>query len=132
MESQFRTDLITWLSDDSGLDALINRIEEEGPLEGQPPTLSIASSASADWSSKSGMGREVRVALELVDRGDQAAAITQAIELIELRIAALSPDQNGYRIVVTQFIRSRAERRPRSLRAVLLEYRFRLLKNTTE
>ena len=43
---------------------------------------------------------------------------------IEQRIATLAPQQSGFRVVVTRFLRSRAERRRRNLRAVLLEYRF--------
>jgi hypothetical protein len=46
---------------------------------------------------------------------------------VEQRIATLAPQQAGYRIVVTQFLRSRVERRRRGLRAVLLEYRFTLI-----
>jgi len=36
-------------------------------------------------------------------------------------------DQGSYRVVVTQFLRSRAERRSGNIRAVLTEYRFLLL-----
>jgi hypothetical protein len=132
MENQFRSDLIAWLAADPLLDAEINVVSEENPLETSAPRMSIATSASTDWSTKSGPGREVRIALELVERSDQSASLSNHLALTESRIATLNPEQNGYRVVVTQFLRSRAERRQRGLRAVLLEYRFRLLDTSTE
>jgi len=132
MESRFRADLIAWLRADATLAAALNAVEEESPVAASPPWLGIAASASADWSGKTHTGREVRIALELVDRQDDPEAVAATIGAIEHRIATLAPVQPGYRVVVTQFLRSRAERRPRSLRAVLLEYSFRLLATPTE
>ncbi len=92
-----------------------------------PPRIAIVASASADWSNKSHAGREIRLALELVGRGDDPAETGVLAARIEQRIATLAPQQAGYRVVVTQFLRSRVERRARSMRAVLLEYRFMLI-----
>ena len=83
MESAFRTLLIDWLRSDIQLSACLNAVQEEGPSPAPAPTLSIAASASADWSTKTFMGREVRLALELLDRSDQpetSAAIASRIE----------------------------------------------------
>ena len=124
METAFRTALVGWLCADPILAGMVNAIEEEGPIAASPPHIVIAASASADWSTKSGPGREIRCALELVDRSDDPAATGAIAARIEQRIATLAPQQNGFRVVVTQFLRSRAERRRRGLRAVLLEYRF--------
>lgn len=129
MESAFRTALLAWLRADSELAASLNDIAEEAPSTAPAPTLAIAASAAADWSSKSTQGREVRVALELVDRSDTPDHTTSIAQRIEQRIATLDPVQAGFRVVVTQFLRSRVERRPRNLRAALLEYRFKLLAN---
>ena len=46
---------------------------------------------------------------------------------IEARIAALPPNQPGLRVVTVLFLRARAEMRAANTRAVLLEYRFRVL-----
>ena len=132
MESAFRTTLIDWLRADTGLAASLNAIVEEGPSPAPAPTLSIAASASADWSTKTTKGREIRIALELLDRSDRLASTAVIAAAIEQRIATLTPDQSGFRVVVTQFLRSRVERRPRSTYAVLLEYRFKLLEVPTE
>ena len=69
----------------------------------------------------------IRLALELVGRSDDPAQTAALALRVEQRIATLAPQQEGYRIVVTQFLRSRVERRRRAMRAVLLEYRFSLL-----
>lgn len=127
METAFRTALVSWLRADTLLADLVNAIEEESPVAASPPHITIAASASTDWSSKTSSGREVRLALELVGRGDDPAESGVLALRIEQRIATLPPQQAGFRVVVTQFLRSRAERRRKGLRAVLLEYRFKLL-----
>ena len=132
MESALRTALIAWLRSDTALSGTINSIEEEAPVTSTPPSVAIVASASADWSSKTSTGREVRIAFELTDRRDTPEHTAALARRIEQRIATLDPDQPGFRVVATQFVRSRVERRPRSLRAVLLEYRFKLLETPTE
>ncbi|MEO1968841.1 MAG: DUF3168 domain-containing protein [Sphingomonadaceae bacterium] len=129
METRFRSDLIQWLRDDVTLAAGLNAIEEESPLTASPPWLGLSASAAIDWGAKGAPGREVRVALELIDRQQDSSATADFAAAIETRIATMPATQDGYRVVVTQFLRSRAERRANNLRAVLLEYRFRLLAN---
>jgi len=131
METTLRTALIDWLQADAILASLLNAVTEEAPSRAAAPWLAIAASASADWSTKDRTGREVRVALELHCRGDDpgtAAATTQAIEA---RIEALPRVQPGFAIASITFLRARAEQRANNTRAVLLEYRFRLLSMET-
>lgn len=127
METIFRRDLLAWLASDVELSAGLNAIAEEAPPAATPPWLALAASASVDWSTKESAGREVRVALELSCRGDASETIAALSAALEHRIATLPPAQDGYRVVVTQFLRSRAERRAGNLRAVLTEYRFLIL-----
>ena len=70
METALRTALTGWLRADPILSTIVNAIEEEGPVAASPPHLALVASASTDWSSKTSRGREVRLALELVGRGD--------------------------------------------------------------
>lgn len=127
METLFRRDLLAWLSGDIELSAGLNAFAEEAPPAATPPWLAIAASASTDWSAKGCEGREVRLALELTCRGDDPEAIAALSAALDRRVATLPPAQEGYRVVVTQFLRSRAERRAGNLRAVLTEYRFLIL-----
>ena len=129
MESRFRRDLMAWLAADPALAAGLNGIGEESPLSAPPPWLGLAASASADWGAKEAPGREVRVALELVLRGEDADAIAALSDALERRVASMAPKQGGYRVVVTQFLRSRAELRTGNLRAVVSEWRFLILKS---
>ena len=127
MEIPLRAALAGWLASDPALSAQLNAIAEEAPSRTSLPWLAIAASASADWSCKTAPGREVRVALELHCRGDQPEAASELVGLIEHRIEDLPRDHELFRVVTIQFLRARAEQRGESTRAILLEYRFRLL-----
>ncbi len=127
MELQFRRDLLAWLAADAQLGAGLNAIAEESPPSAPPPWLGLAASASAAWGAKGAPGREIRLALELTCRNDDPGGIAALADAVERRIATLPAAQAGYRLVVTQFLRSRAERRPGNLRALLSEWRFLIL-----
>ena len=127
MEIELRAALIDWLRSDAILANLLNSMTEEAPSRAAPPWLGIAASASADWSTKERRGREVRVALELHCRGDDPGSAGVTTQAIEARIEALPRIQAGFEIASTTFLRARAEQRPGNLRAMLLEYRFRVL-----
>ena len=127
MEIPLRAALLAWLSADVVLAAQLNAIVEEAPSRTALPWLAVAASASADWSAKDVPGREVRIALELHCRGDQPAAAADLTAAIEARIGALPPDQPNLRVVNIIFLRARAEQRGANTRAILLEYRFRVL-----
>lgn len=127
MEAALRRDLLAWLAADPELSQGLNAITEEAPAAASPPWLGIATSASADWSAKDALGREVRVALEMQCRSDDGDTLAALSETLERRVATLPAAQPGYRVVVTQFLRSRAERRKGNLRALLMEYRFLVL-----
>jgi len=127
METQLRAALIEWLRADAILSNLVNAIAEEAPSRTVPPWLGIAASASADWSTKDRAGREVRVALELHCRGDDPGTAAAIVPAIEARIETLPHIQPDFEIATTTFLRARAEQRANNQRAVLLEYRFRLL-----
>ncbi|WP_114521030.1 DUF3168 domain-containing protein [Altererythrobacter sp. ZODW24] len=127
METQLRASLLEWLSADPLLSAEINTFAEESPLSAAPPWLGIVASTSIDWGCKDRAGREVRVALELTIRSDEPASGSSLVTAIDKRIDAMPAAQNGFELITSRFLRARAERRPRNLRAMLLEYRFRLL-----
>ena len=127
MEIPLRAALVGWLAGDRVLSTRLNAITEEAPSRASLPWLAIAASASTDWSCKSNAGREVRVALELHCRGDRPDAAADLVSAIEQRIELLPRAQKGFSIVTIQFLRARAEQRGESTRAILLEYRFRLL-----
>jgi hypothetical protein len=127
MEIALRAALIDWLASDHELSGALNAIVEEAPSRTSLPWLAIAASASADWSSKSHEGREIRVALELHCRGDTPDTAADLVAAIERRIAAFPPALAGFTFSNARFLRARVEQRGESRRAILIEYRFRVL-----
>ena len=126
METSLRSALIQHLRDDQLLADELNAITEEAPLQASFPWVGIAASASTDWSMKTTQGREIRLALELHCRGDDPSSAAALVRALELRVESLPADHARFTIASIQFLRARAEQRPRNIRAVLLEYRFRL------
>ena len=129
MEMHLRAALIAWLASDPALADRLNIVAEDAIARASAPWLALVASASTDWSTKTRAGREIRVALELRTRGDDPARDGPLADAIERRIAALPPAQEGFAIVSATFLRARAERRADNARAVLLEYRFRCLRD---
>lgn len=129
MEISLRAALIAWLAADPVLSAELNAVVEEAPSRTSLPWLAIATSASADWGCKELAGREVRIALELHCRGDAPETAAALVSAIERRVEALPRTQDGFSMASTRFLRARTEQRGESRRAILLEYRFRVLAN---
>lgn len=127
METQLRVDLLDWLRSDPVITAAVNLVDEAETSRATMPWLALVASASADWSSKTHTGREIRVALELRHRGDAPGDAASLLRRIETRIETLPAQQSAYRITSTQFLRTRTERRARNERASLVEYRFRIV-----
>lgn len=126
-ETRLRAALINWLRADPALTGTINTITEEAPVRASVPWLGIVASASTDWSAKGRKGREVRIAVELHLRGDAPETGMALLSAVEARIEALPRLQDGFAVITNLFLRARAEQRPANQRAILLEYRFRLL-----
>lgn len=132
MEIPLRAALIAWLATDPVLSAELNAVVEEAPSRTSLPWLAIAASASADWGCKELAGREVRIAFELHCRGDTPEAAASLVSAIEQRVETMPRAQDGFSIASSSFLRARTEQRGESRRAILLEYRFRLLADTME
>lgn len=126
METALRSALIQHLRGDPLLASELNAITEEAPLQASFPWVGIVASASTDWSMKTTQGREIRLALELHCRGDDPDSAAALVRALELRVESLPTDHAHFTLASTQFLRARAEQRPRNIRAVLMEYRFRL------
>lgn len=125
MENALRAELIGWLRSDLAL-ANINAIEEEAPVAASAPWLGIAASASTDWGTKDRRGREVRIAIELESRADEADADSNLVNAIEQRVLDLPPFHAGFELASVRFLRARSEERENNLRGALLEFRFRI------
>ena len=129
MEIAFRAVLLAWLAADAALSGSLNAVVEEAPSRTALPWLALTASASTDWSTKTDAGRDIRVALELNYRGDDPLSEAALIAAIERRVESLPADQSaaGFRIASLMFLKGRAEQRGEARRALVLEYRVRVM-----
>ena len=125
MEMLLRAALLAWLSASPELAGMLNSVTEEAPFTSALPWLSISASAAIDWSTKTEIGEEIRIALELQCRGDQPGAAAALVAAIDGAVRALPTAQAGFTVSSILFMRSRVEQRSPSTRAMLMEYRFR-------
>ena len=125
MEVPLRAALIAWLASDPTVATLLNSVTEEVPSRTSLPWLTLAASASIDWSTKTETGQETRIALELHCRGDQPGGAASLVAAIDAAVMAMPRSQSGFVVTSIHFLRSRAEQRADNVRAILLEYRFR-------
>jgi hypothetical protein len=106
--------------------------ELTGVFDGPPsraafPYLSIGDGLSADWSTKTATGREIRIGLTVWDDGESAARLHQLVGHVEDAVAALPRDLPGWRIASCVFLRSFVARNPAGAWAGVVDYRVRVL-----
>lgn len=127
METALRAALLDYLRADAEIASQINLIDETEIERASAPWLALVASAAIDWSTKTLVGREVRIAFELRLRGDDPATGGNIAESVDARVLGLPAQQPGFRVVSATFLRGRAERRAHNARALLREYRFCIL-----
>ncbi|HWU02224.1 MAG TPA: DUF3168 domain-containing protein [Novosphingobium sp.] len=127
MDSQLRAALIAWLAADPVLAAGLNAVTEEAPSRSSLPWLAIASSSTADWSTKTETGYETRIALDLHCRADTPDTAASLVSAIQARIVALPRAQVGMAVIGIHFLRASAAQTSETTRKITVEYRFRVL-----
>lgn len=127
MEVPLRAALIGWLASDPALAGQLNSVTEEAPSRTSLPWLAISASASVDWSTKTEIGYETRIAMELHCRGDTPGSAGDLVAAIQARIRSLPKIQTGFSVVTQEFMRARVAQVTESTRTILVEYRFRTI-----
>lgn len=90
------------------------------------PRIEVGEPASADWSSKSWQGRELRTAVVVrvaSGQGERLAAMRAAAEQAGETMAR---DLPGWRVASALFLRSRALEQ-KGIRALIVEHRIRVM-----
>jgi hypothetical protein len=99
------------------------------PLQAAFPYATVECGPESDWSHKSGIGRELRLAILVRAGGERPDRIQALAEAAEAAVAAgLSPQ--GWTLASLAFVRSRTLREGRGDAAVwtaLIEFRARML-----
>ncbi len=109
------------------LSEMLTGIYDGPPPRAAFPYISIADGVVSDWSTKTELGREIRLALNIWDDGEAATRLHLLISHTDDAIAALPRDLPGWRVASCVFLRSLIARDPAGPWAGLVEYRVRLL-----
>ncbi len=97
------------------------------PLQAAFPHAIVEAGFEADWSHKSGKGREVRLAVQVRSEGERPDRLQALLPEVEAAVDGLPSALPGWRIVSLQFQRARTVRETKGPWTALLEYRARLL-----
>ena len=105
------------------------------PVQAAFPYVEVGAGSERDWRHKSGLGREVRIAVSLRDEGERPARLRRLMAEAETLLAGINvvPD---WQIVSMHFLRTLAVRekgkggRPTTIWTGLVEFRARLLSLT--
>lgn len=103
-----------------------------GIYDGPPPRavfpyVAINDGIVSDWSTKNGIGREIRFALTVWDDGESATRLSNLMSHVEDAVLAIPRDLPDWRIASLIFVRSMVVRDPAGPWAGLVEHRVRLL-----
>ena len=103
-----------------------------GIYDGPPPRavfpyVAINDGIVSDWSTKTGAGREIRLALTVWDDGESATRLSNLMSHVEDAVVAIPRDMPNWRIASLVFVRSMVVRDPAGPWAGLVEHRVRLL-----
>ena len=82
----------------------------------------------ADWSHKSGEGRELRLAILIRDKGERQDRLRGIVAAVEAATGDVGPDLAGWRLVNLAFLRGSMLRGTSAAWTAAIEYRARLLK----
>ena len=105
----------------------VSGIYDGPPARAAFPYISISGSLSTDWSTKTAIGREIRLAITVWDDGEEASKLQYLMSHAEEAIAAMARDLPGWHVASNVFLRSLVARDAAGPWAGLVEYRFRIL-----
>lgn len=105
----------------------LNAVHEGEPLQASCPFASVEAGPEADWSHKSGEGRELRLAVTIRDKGERPARLRTLLSEVEAALDGGLAVPSGWRVVTMVFRRARLVQARAGEWAGVIEYRVRLL-----
>lgn len=108
------------------------RVQLSGIYDGPPPRaafpyLAVTNGLTADWGTKTSIGREIRLAFTVWDDGEAATRLADLMGHVDDAIQSIPRDLPGWRIASLIFLRSIVVRDAAGPWAGLVEHRVRLL-----
>ena len=106
----------------------LNGVYDGPPLSAAFPYAVLAAGPESDWSHKSGEGRELRLAIQVLDKGERPDRLRVLTTAIEAATTGVGPDLTGWRLINLLFLRSSMLRGNGAAWTAAIDYRARLLK----
>lgn len=125
---QIQTIAVAALQQHRPLSEILTGVFDGPPVRAAYPYISISGGLATDWGTKTEVGREIRLALNIWDDGEEPARLHDVMGHAEDALAAIGGDAGEWRVVSNIFLRSLIARDPAGPWAGLIEQRIRLLR----
>lgn len=119
--------LIATIEAHSTLSGAINGVFVGKAVRATAPYVVLGESIAADWGSKSARGREIRIAVTVIDAAESPARLHRLMADLEDAIEDMARDLPGWRVASLVFLRSRILRDAARDWAGMVEYRVRVM-----
>lgn len=103
-------------------------VHEARPVQAAFPHAVVETGAELDWSHKTGVGREVRLAIVVRDQGERSARVRGLAAAAEAAVEGIGGELEGWRLVSLLFVRGRVLAEAKGAWRAESEYRGRMLK----
>jgi hypothetical protein len=106
----------------------LNGVYDGPPLSAAFPYAVVEAGPESDWSHKSGEGRELRLSIQVHDKGERPARLRALLAEIEAKMMQTGSDLAGWRLVTLVFVREAMLRSTGAAWTGTIDYRARLLR----
>ena len=124
-----QTALVAALSNALGISGIVSGVFDGPPPRATFPYIAIGDGVVTDWSTKTQIGRELRIAITIWDDGEVPARLHALVAAAETAMVTLPRDLPGWRIASLVFLRALIVRDAGGPWAGLVEHRIRILQN---
>ncbi len=104
----------------------LGSVHDGPPVQAVPPYAVVDAGSETDWGHKSGIGREVRLAVTIRDEGERPQRLQRLLIEAETALAGV-PSIPGWQLVTMRFVSSRVAKDRQRGWLGLIELRARLL-----
>ena len=104
----------------------LGSVHDGPPLQAVAPHAVVEAGPERDWSHKSGVGREVRLAVTIRDEGERPQRLRRLMAEAETAVGGVAA-LPGWQLVVLRFLSSRVAKDRQGGWIGLIEFRVRLL-----
>ncbi|WP_243453893.1 DUF3168 domain-containing protein [Sandaracinobacteroides saxicola] len=99
-------------------------VHDAPPPDAAVPYVTVGPDVARDWGWKGGGGVEHRLTLTLWERGEGVADAKRLLAAVERAVAALEPEQDGFRLLLNRLERGSVRRTGGLWTQGLLEWRM--------